>query len=152
MPLYRLGENGHVYYSATPVTSLTYTLPTTTVDNIKDVKVGAKNDTPESTVRGNGGQKSFANSLTELGIQLQIRVPGPAQTDAAYTALLAAFTGKTEIAAYALNDLKSVVGADGPAGNFIVASFDRDEGNGNVQWISVELKPSSFNSWYTVAS
>ena len=59
-----------------------------------------------------------------------------------------AFKNKTEIALFALNDLKTVTGAEGPAGNFIISSFEREEGPGQVQFIDVEAKPSSFNSWY----
>ena len=149
---YRLGENAQLYYSATLATSTTYTLPATIAATVKDVKVGAKHDTPEHTTRENGGVKQYAASLSDLGVTFQMKVPGAGVTDAAYTAFRNAFKNKTEIAAFALSDLKTVDGAEGPAGNFIVATFDRDEGNGAVQFVSVELKPSSFNSWHVVVA
>jgi hypothetical protein len=148
---YRLGENAKLYYAALLATSTTYTLPSTVADNVKDVKVVAKHDTPEFTTRANNGVKQYAASLSDLGVTFQIKVPGAGTTDAAYTAFRDAFKNKTEIAAYALSDAKTESGAEGPAGNFIVSSFDREEGNGQVQFVSVELKPSSFNAWHVVA-
>lgn len=147
---YRLGENAKLYYSATLATSTTYTIPATTADNVKDVKVGAKHDTPEFTTRANGGKKQYAASLTDLGVTFQLKVPPAGGTDAAYTAFRDAWKNKSEIAAYALTDASSVAGAEGPAGNFIVADFSIDQGNGVVQFASVELKPSSFNDWHVV--
>lgn len=149
---YRLGENAKVYYSGTAVTSTTYTLPTTTIDRVQDVVVGAKNDTPEHTTRDSGGQKQYGASLQDLGVKFKIKVPASGGTDAAYSALRDAFINKTEIAIFALDDLKAVIGAEGPAGNFVVASFDRDETGGKILFCDVELKPSSFNTWYIVAS
>ena len=147
---YRLGENAKLYYSTTLATSTTYALPATTADNVKDVKVGAKHDTPDYTTRANGGKKQYAVSLTDLTVSFQIKVPGSGLSDAAYTAFRDAWKNKSEIAAYALTDVKTVAGAEGPSGNFVVSDFSIEEGNGSVLFATVELKPSSFNDWYVV--
>lgn len=151
MAQYTLGENAKVYYSATLATSTTYTVPSTTADNVKDVNVGAKHDTPEYTTRANGGKKQYAASLTDLTTTFKIKVPATGVTDAAYTAFRDAWKNKSEIAVYALTYAKDLTGAEGPAGNFIVSDFSIDEGNGTVQFASVELKPSSFNDWHVAA-
>lgn len=148
MPAYKLGENAKLYYSTSLATSTTYTIPATIAAEVKDVKVGAKHDAPEYTTRNNNGTKQFAVSLTESGVTFQIKVPGAGTTDAAYTAFRDAWKNKTEIAAYALTDLKTVSGAEGPAGNFVVVDFSIEEGNGTVLFANVELKPSTFNDWY----
>jgi hypothetical protein len=145
---YRLGENAKLYWSATPTTTLAYVLPGTTADNIKDVKVGAKRDTPEYTTRGAGGSKQYASSLRDLTVTFQIKVPGSGSTDAAYTAFRDAWKSGAEVAAFALTDAKTIAGAEGPAGNFVVSDFSIEEGNGAVLFANVELKPSSFNDWY----
>jgi hypothetical protein len=147
---YRLGENGKIYYTASLATSMTYTLPTTTADNVKDVKVGAKTDTPQYDTRASK-VKQYAASMQDLNVTFAIKVPGAGTTDAAYTAFRDAWKNGTEIAVYALTDDKSITGAEGPAGNFIVADFSIEEGNGTVQFASVEIKPSSFNSWYVAS-
>lgn len=71
-------------------------------------------------------------------------------TDAAYAALKAAWLTRAEIACFALDSVKTDEGADGPGGNWIVADMGRDEKLGEDLWRTVELKPSSFNAWYTV--
>lgn len=148
---YSLGENAILYYTATPVTSTTYTLPATIAANVKDVKISAKHDTPEYTTRANGGKKQYAVSLTDLGVSFLIKVPTPGTTDAAYTAFRDAWKNKAEIAAYALTGDKTLAGSEGPAGNFVVSDFSIDQGNGTVQFATVELKPSTFNDWYVSA-
>jgi hypothetical protein len=148
MPQYRLGENAKMYYTTTPVTSTAYTLPTTTVDGISDVTVGAKADTPDYTTRGSGGIKQYGRSLRDFTTTFKIKVPGSGVTDVAYNAFRDAWNSGNDIAVFALTDAKSVTGAEGPAGNFIVSDFTIDEGNGKVLFANVELKPSSFNTWY----
>lgn len=148
---YRLGENAKVYYSATLATSTTYTIPATIADDVKDVKVAAGNDTPEYTTRRNNGKKQYAVSLTDLSVTFKIKVPAVGATEAAYNAFRDAFKNKTEIAVYALSDEKTVAGAEGPAGNFVVGKFERDESNGAVLFMDVELKPSTFNDWTVIA-
>lgn len=148
MPQYRLGENAKLYYSTTLATSTSYSIPSTTADNVKDVKVGAKHDTPEYTTRNNNGRKQYAVSLTDEGISFQIKVPAVGVTDASYVAFRNAYKNKSEIAAYALTGDKTEAGVEGPAGNWVVGSFEIDQGNGSVQFATVELKLSSFNDWY----
>lgn len=145
---YRLGENAKLYYSATPVTSTTYTIPTTSIDNVKDVKVSCKNDTPEYTTRANGGVKQYASSLSDYAVTFLIKVPGDGVTDTAYAALQTAYTTKAEIAVFPLSDKTAAAGEEGPGGNWIVSSWENDQKNGDVQMMSVELKPSSFNAYY----
>src|SRR4051794_17226944 len=108
---YKLGENAKLYYSGTAATAVPNTVPTTIAANVKNVKVVAKNDTPEYTTRNNGGVKQYAASLSDLGITFDLLVPNT--SDAAYTAFQSAFIAKTEILASALSDLKTVVGAEG---------------------------------------
>jgi hypothetical protein len=147
---YRLGENGKIYYQTSAVVSTTYTVPSTTVDNVKDVKVSGKHDTPEYTTRNNSGKKQFAVSLTDITVGFQLKVPGSGSSDTAYAAIRDAWKNKTEIAIWALTDDKAVSGSEGPAGNFVVSDFSIEEGNGNVLFANVELKPSSYNDWYVV--
>ena len=123
------------------------TAPTQTAANAKDVKVSAKTDQPEYTTRANGGYKQYAVSLKDLSVSFEIKVPGAGSTDAAYTAFRDAWVNGTEICVAALTDTATNNG-EGPAGNFTVGDFSIDQGNGKVLMASVELKPSSFNSWY----
>lgn len=142
-----LGENCHLYYSGTAATTTTYTLPSTELSNVSNVQISGKIDTPEYTTRANGGIKQYAASLSDFGITFNIIKTS--STDAGFLAVRAAYTGKTEIAIYALDGVKAVTGSEGPCGNWIVADFSRDESNGTVVTYKVELKPSSFNAWHT---
>jgi len=150
MANYKLGENAKLYYSATLEADFTPSVSATIAAEVRNVKVGAKSDTPEYTTRNNGGVKQYATSLKDLSISFEIKIPATIDADAAYTAIRDAWKNGTEIALYALSDLKTVPGAEGPTGNFVIADMTRDEGNGNVLFATVEAKPSSFNTWYVV--
>jgi hypothetical protein len=140
---YTLGENCHLYYSATPVTSTTFTIPTTEATHIKDVKVSGKQDTPEYTTRANGGVKQYAVSLKDFGITFLIQ-----RQDTLFSVWETAWSTGVEVAAFALDDLKTVTGARGPGGNWVVSDMSRSEGNSEVVFYTVDLKPSTFNAWY----
>jgi hypothetical protein len=146
---YKLGDIAVLYYSATPVTSTTYTVASTKADNIKNAQISLKTDSPEYTTRANAGIKQHASSLKDMTISFEILVPGVGATDAAYSAFRTAYTTGADIAIYALDDDKDTAGAWGPAGNFVVTDFSAGQNVGEVQFKKVELKPSTFNGFHT---
>lgn len=152
MSAYVLGKNCVAYYSTVALTGSTNTALNTAldaaiaIDNIKDVKINLSKDKADVTTRGSGGWKQTAATLKDGTISFTMQwKPG----DAAFNAFLAAWTNDSEIAFFALDGPQATAANQGPAGNYSVTNFSRNEPLGEAVTVDVELSPSSFNGWVT---
>jgi hypothetical protein len=150
MSAYVLGLNCHAYYSATPLTTTSYATPlssATEITNIKDLKINLSSEKTDISTRGGSGWKATAPTLKDGTITFQM-LWKPADT--AFTALLTAWQAGTEVAFFALDGVKTAAsGSQGPAGNFTVTSFNRNESLTEAVMVDVELSPSSQSGWVT---
>jgi hypothetical protein len=146
MANFSLGLNGRLYIGAALSAIATIaTCPLTHADQVKDVKIEAKNATDSYSTRAQNGVTLYAPTTTEYGISFMIKKD---ITDTVgFTVLQAAFTGRTEVAVFALDGDTATTGSQGPCGNWIVEDFGADEGNDKVIFYNVTLKPSSFVAW-----
>jgi hypothetical protein len=145
-----LGKDCHAYYSATPLTNTTYATPlasSTEITNIKSLDVSFSMDKTDISSRGTGGWKNQATTLKDATVSFQM-VWKPA--DAGFTAMFTAWNTNAEIAFFALDGIKTAAsGSQGPAGNWMVSSFKRNEGLTEAVTVDIELTPSSYNGWVT---
>jgi hypothetical protein len=152
MSNYVLGYNGKLYYSATPVTAADNTsllagaTGGTLIPLAQDVTVDLSTDKAEITTRGNSGWTQEVPTLKKGTIKFKM-LWKPA--DATITALKTAWLAGTEIFAAALDGTAATSGSQGPAGNFTVTNFSRNEGLKEAMTLDIELSPSSFNGWVT---
>lgn len=153
MPVnYQLGKSGKAYYSATALTAVAVAADVTAateVSNIQDLTINLQKDTVEVNSRANGGWKTKVGTLKDGSVTFKMLWK---PTDAAFTAMRDAFLDDTEIFFTALDDAKTVTGAQGISGNFNVSNFTRNEPIGDVMTVDVELSPSSFTDWYIKAA
>lgn len=150
MSNYVLGQNAKLYYSATPVTSTTYATPlaaSTEITLVKDVKVNLSTDKADISTRAGLGWKQTVPTLKDGTITFSM-LWKPA--DANFTAILTAWLANAELAIFALDGIKTATsGNQGPAGNFTVTNFSRNESLTEALMVDVELSASSFNGWCT---
>jgi hypothetical protein len=143
-----LGKDCKAYYSATPLTSTTYATPLSAsieITDIRDLDLNLSTDTTDISVRGGGGWKQSAVTLKDATISFNMKwLPA----DTAFSAILTAWLNNVEIAFFALDGVKTAAsGSQGPAGNWMVKSFKRNEKLTEAVSVDVELVPSSFNGW-----
>jgi hypothetical protein len=147
---FTLGKDCKLYRSAA-LLSATVTPDNATwleADIVRDLANDLTTGEADITTRGNNGFKASAATLKAGGIDFEVLWrPGDAQFDA----LLAAWTGSTEIAMMALDGSKDVVGKQGLAGNFVVTNFTRPENLDDAVKSSVSIRPSSFTEWQTTS-
>lgn len=146
---YKTGAKGKLYYNATALTSTPASNAMTAVaDNVKNVKVSAKNDTADATTRANGNVKQYGIVEKDYTVTFDIKVPATGITDAAFTAFENAFVSGDDIASAPWTDTIAN-GGKGPIGNWCVTDFSISQGNADILFASVELKPTGFNTWLT---
>jgi hypothetical protein len=153
MANYVLGFNGKLYISATLVTAATNaallagaTTGSTIVTLAQDVNVDLSTDKADITTRGNSGWGQEVPTLKKGTLKFKM-LWKPA--DAGIGILQTAWLANAEIFAAALDGAVGTSGNQGPAGNFTVTNFSRNEGLKDAMTLEIELSASSFNGWLT---
>jgi hypothetical protein len=150
MPNYVLGKDAKLYFSSTALTSTSSAAAlagATEFDNVQDVNVNLTKDQVEINSRANSGFKQKVGTLKDATISFKIVwKPG----DTSFNAFRDAYLNDAEIAVWGLDGVKTAAsGSQGPAGNFNVVNFSRNEPIADVITADVELAPSSFTHWFT---
>jgi len=149
MPTFLLGRKAKFYFGAVQIDGTSNTvvavLPAMTeAGNIKDLSVALEKDMEDITVRGDNGWKTNAGVLKGVTVDFNIKWLG---NEALFTAVRDAFINDTLLPAVILDQSKFVVGAQGPAANWEVAKFDREENLANILMANVSLVPGSYPQW-----
>ena len=154
MPNFVLGMNCKLYYgdkamASTDPEDVGEGVVWTELDNAKDVSLNLETGEADVTTRANNGWRATAATLKDGGIEFEaVWKPG----DAGFDALLTAWTNSAEISLMALDGSKDTVGSRGLVGNFTVTNFSRSEPLEEAVTVSVTIKPSSYNAWWTKAA
>jgi len=138
-----LGKDAKLYYGAEEAALGAMNV----IGNVRDVKVSLSADEADVTTRENGGWKGTAATLRECTIEFDM-LWKPA--DPAFAAIRTAFltSGLVELAA--LDQDRSVSGAQRPKGSFSITSFNRDESLTEGIKTNVTAKLSVFDEWVEV--
>ncbi len=153
MPNYTLGKDCKAYYGSTALTASTNSAYTTGVSsateltNVKDLTVNLSSEKIDVGTRASGDWMATAPGRKDGTITFNMQWSA---ADAGFVAIKNAWLNKTEIPFYALDGDKATSGKQGPAGNFNVTNFTRNEPLNEAVTVDVELSPSSYNGWFTV--
>jgi len=120
----------------------------TELEKAKDVKLNLGAGEAEVGTRANGGWEASAQTRKTLSIDFDIPVD---TSDAAYTAIKAAYLAGTMICLAALTGANDAAGSEGPMGDFAIIDFPREEPLGDEATISVTAKLHSFTEWCVVS-
>lgn len=148
MPNFLLGRDGK-FYLGTAVTAAfdgDDVTAATEVSNIKNLNINMTQEMTDISTRASGGWKHEAPTVKSGSITFDMQWK---PDDSQFTAIKAAFLAGSEVFAVALDQAKTVTGAQGPGSNFVVANFTKTENLTEAQTVSVELRPSSYTAWFT---
>jgi len=149
---YVLGMNAKLYRCATLINDSDNTPALATwilIGNVRDLTLNLETGEADITTRGNDGWRQTAATLKDGSLEFEmVWDPG----DAAFTAVQTAWDTPTEIGIAALDGAEDAAGSQGLAGNFSVTNFTRTEPLEEALIAAVTLKPSSYNTWYTVSA
>ena len=115
------------------------------VDNVTNVTVTLETGSADITTRGNTGWRATAATLKDGSIEFEM-VWKP--SDANFSDIKDAWLNSTEIGVVALTGAIASANNEGPAGNFVVTNFSRDESLEEAIKANVTLKPASYMQWY----
>lgn len=119
----------------------------TELAKIKDATLSLEAGEADISTRDNDGWEATAPTLRSCSLEFELLwTPG----DANFVAIRDAFLNSTEIALAALDQKRTVVGAQGPVGNFTITNFSRNESLTEAITVSVTAKLSKFDEWHTV--
>lgn len=147
MATFTLGKDGELSISETLFTALN-AIPAgmNEFDNVRDLEITTDTDEIDITTRANAGFKATAATIKESTIEFEALWK---KNDARFNELEAAWDSSGEIAVAAMDGPIATSGNSGLVGNFTVPGFSRSEPIGDAMKVSITLKGSSFNSWYT---
>ena len=144
MATYVLGMNAGLYQGTAAETDPTLM---TEVDNVRDVTLNLEAGEADITTRGNSGWRATAPTLRECSVEFQmVWRPGDTVFDAIKTAFLSAGT----VALAVLDQKRTVIGAQGPLGDFAITNFSRNESLEEAIVADVTAKLSRFEEWHEV--
>ena len=143
------GYEAKLYFGTTPLAGTPDTGTWTELDEVKDVTIGDEIDEVSVTTRANGGRKSTDGGLRDNSLEFDI--PADA-AEAGYAALHTAYKGRNAIAIAAMDGPIATIGSKGPAGNWKVLGFARNEPLGDQVTVSVTLKPFDYMADYEVVA
>lgn len=113
--------------------------------NVKDVTLNLEAGEADVTTRSNSGWRATAPTLRECTCEFEmIWKPGDTQFEAIKTAFLTAAT----IALAVLTGDKAATGSEGPAGDWSITNFSRNEALEEAVTVSVTAKLASFTEWF----
>lgn len=152
MPNYVLGMNAKLYFSNTALTNTNTNAVSgaswTEMTNVKDVTVNMETGEADVTTRANSGWRATAATLREMTIEFEMQWK---TTDAGFTAVKSFFLNSGEIALAAMDGAINTTNNQGPAGNFTITNFSREEPLEDAVKVKVTAKSSSMQQWYTAA-
>ncbi|MGI6273728.1 MAG: phage tail tube protein [Anaerohalosphaeraceae bacterium] len=136
-----LGMNAKLYQGAAGVA----VADMTENGNVKDVTLNLEAGEADVTTRANSGWRATAPTLRECTCEFEmIWKPGDTQFQAIKTAFLTAAT----IALAVLTGDKATAGSEGPAGDWSITNFSRNEALEEAVTVSVTAKLASFTEWH----
>jgi len=139
-----LGMNGVAYASGTAGTALA---SCTAITNIKDLKLDCSAGEADITTRANSGFRATAPTLKEMSIDFQMKwLPG----DTGFDMIRTAFLANATIEFAALDQARTVSGAQGPKGSWSITKFSKDESLEGAQMVDVTLKLSTYSEWVVI--
>lgn len=146
MPNFVLGLDGKLYITATPFSGDTPGDVAVTADdlmtNVRDLTINLETGEADITTRDNNGWRATAATLKDGSIEFDaVWKPG----DTIFEVVKNAWLGNDEIGVAALDDVIGV--GEGPAGNYVVTNFSREEQLEEGMKVSITLKPSSEMQW-----
>lgn len=152
MPSFILGKNAKAYAGSTLATDSTEAAYATAiaaaslVDNIQDLDSNLQKDTIEISSRANAaGFKQKVATLKDGTVSFTVLwKPG----DTLFELLKDKYLDDGELFFAALDQLASVSGTQGVAGNWQVSNFSRKEPLSGALTVDVELIPSSQTGWF----
>ena len=154
MPSYVLGRDGKLYIGTTATADAQQTSYETAaaaasvLGNAKDVKLNLTKEQIDTTTRENNGWNQSAPGTKDGAIEFEMQwKPG----DTIFETIRDAWLNDTELFAAALDGAYDTAGSQGPAGQFIVTDFSRNEPVKEAMTASVTLKPSQYTGWYEKA-
>ena len=146
MATYVLGMNAGLYQGAAGETDPALM---TEVDNVRDVTLSLEAGEADITTRGNSGWRATAPTLRECSVEFQmVWRPG----DAVFDAIKAAFLSAGTVALAVLDQKRTVIGAQGPLGDFAITNFSRNEALEEAIVADVTAKLARFEEWHEVAA
>lgn len=144
-----LGKDAKFYFSSALLTGANGPgiVEWTEIGNVRDLSFNIDVGEADVTARDGGGWEQIAGTLKSGTLEFEmVWRPG----NAAFTAMINALMNTQEIALMALDQGRTVAGAQGPASNWTLTSTRKGEELRNAQIISLTAKPSSFTDWYVV--
>lgn len=151
MPSYLLGSAAKAYYSATAHTGANTAAVITAgveIGNIMDLTLEIDSEYVDATTREEAAQ----GFKSEIAVLKGGRITFEARWktgDTVFDALVAAWLAGTEFTMFALDQAKTVTGAQGLLANFSVG-FSKTEQLRDVQKVQVTLSISSFPLWHEI--
>ena len=150
MAEYLLGMNAKLYRGAAvaPDSAFLGYSALSELTNAKDVTLNLDAAEADVTSRANAGWKAIAAALREMSVDFDmVWKPG----DAGFNAVRDTYLDSTKVIELAILDqAKTVSGAQGPQGFFVITSFNRAEPLADAVTVKVTAKLAKFNSWATV--
>jgi hypothetical protein len=115
------------------------------VDNVRDVTLNLEAGEADITTRGNSGWRATAPTLRECNVEFQmVWKPG----DPVFESIKSAFLTAGTVALAVLDQKRTVVGAQGPLGDFAITNFSRSEALEEAVVADVTAKLSQFVEWH----
>ncbi|AQT67948.1 Phage major tail protein 2 [Anaerohalosphaera lusitana] len=116
--------------------------------NVKDVTLSLEAGEADISTRGNSGWRATAPTLRECNCEFEmVWRPGDAQFDAIKTAFLSSGT----VGMAVLTGDSTVTGSEGPAGDWSITNFSRNEPLEEAVTVSVTAKLAKFTEWFVAA-
>lgn len=144
MAVVTLGKNCKAYFGTAG------TQADTLIGNIIDATLELDRDEIDASARDSGDWEEVVSSMKKGAINFTMRWK---KSDAAFIELRDAWLNGTAIALLFLDDLKTVVGAEGLDADFTVLKFSRKEELRGMVTVDVSVKPTPSTrapTWYTV--
>ena len=144
MPTFLLGKSGRLYQGAEAAALGALS----EVAYVRDVTVTMEAGEADVSNRSSNWRGTMA-TMKDCTVEFEM-LNKPA--DAGLAALRTAFLNGTCVEIAALDQAKTVAGAEGPKGAFAVTNFSRGEPLEDAQTISVTLRLAEFGEWVTVVN
>lgn len=146
-----LGREGVLYYAAAVLTGTSPHTPSSAtwleLGEVIDLNEDSSADPIKTTTRGNKRKHSYTTSHTDESIDFNVLAK---VGNAGIAAFRTAYRTGVPIAAMSLTDEKTVSGATGPVGNWVVTKFSTKKPLEGTQQVDISLKPHSEMDDYTV--
>lgn len=150
---YRLGINAKIYRTsalftgneASDVTSATKN----EMSNVRQVAINGQAGEADISTRATSGWRATAPTLREMEVTFQMVAKSP-DTDLA--AIRTAWLNSSEVGLVVLTGAYDEAGNEGPAGNFTITNFSRNEDLEEAIVYDVTAKVSSFPQWFVATT